>query len=105
MNGLKPIPIYEVVKVLKQKVFIVGLGDPPITENLELVYEECKKQFPNKQIIFYDDISDRDIGWYEMFEAENQDEVDYEITYEITFWQYIAKIPKIKVWDEILGTV
>ena len=112
-------PVYEIVKVLKDKIFIVGLGDPPITDNLELVYEECNKQFPNKRIIFYNDVADRiaqlkysSSGWSEMLESEHQDETKqpgnllrYEITYELTFKQYNEKIPKIKGWDIILHNI
>lgn len=97
-------PAYEIVKVLKDKIFIVGLGDPPITDNLEFVYDECNKLFPNKQIIFYNDISDRIAqlkyslsGWSEMFGPLPV------FHYELTFKTYNGKIPKIKGWNKILG--
>lgn len=92
MNNNKP--VYEIVKILKDKIFIVGLGDPPITDDLEFVYDECNKLFPNKRIIFIDDLLDHG-NWWEIIEVEDA----------IIFVRYRGKIPKIKVWGKILQSI
>lgn len=109
-------PVYEIVKVLKNKIFIIGLGDPPITDDLELVYDECNKQFPNKRIIFIDDFSEfYCCEWSEIVEKvvgnvlfvdprrrEVWVEGEGRVATHCIFIQYNEKIPKIKGWNKIL---
>jgi len=91
-------PVYEIIKVTKRKVFIVGLGNPCITDDLKFVYEELNKIYPNKRIIFIDEIGDS-LEWWEILEDFSNN------SYEIVFGQYIEKIPNIKTWDDILDKV
>ena len=94
-------PVYEIIKVLKDKVFIVGLGYDEISLNLEVVYEELNKQFPNKRIIYTDDIGE-EANWYELIENMDEKDDSSPTGYEMLFCQYIGPIPKIKGWDSIL---
>lgn len=92
-------PVYEVVKVLKDKIFIVGLGDPRISDNIEFVKDELNKIYPNKRIIFIDELF-VDLEWGEIVEVDV--DVDDPDDDEIAFTIYHGKIPKIKVWDKII---
>jgi len=101
-------PVYEIVKVTKRKVFIVGLGDPCITANMETVYEELKKICPNKRIIIVDDISQcfeyNDVPrWWELLEVKRNKEMKRIVPYKVVKLSvYDGKSPKIKGWDKIL---
>jgi len=103
-------PVYEIVKVLGNKVFIVGLGDPCISNNLESVHEELTKIHPNKRIIFIDDVEQifENPWWYEIIEdigvTDKSGFTDYELSvgYKVEIAQYNEEPPDIRPWDKIL---
>jgi hypothetical protein len=86
-------PIYEIVKVLKSRVFVVGLNGPWDHFNVEYVYKELKKQFPNKSIIFTDTL-DYHTVWHKIY-------VDFSLKVEYNEYNE-NKMPKIEPWDKIL---
>lgn len=105
-------PVYEIVKVLEDKIFIVGLGEPPISADIKSVYQELKKQFSNKRIIFIDEFSTFHVNfytWWEMldfttyYKPQTAEILGVKSHKEIIFKQYNGKIPNIKIWDKILN--
>jgi len=90
---MRQTPVYEIVKILKSRVFIVGLNGPWKHEDIEYVYFELKEQFQNKSIIFTDAL-DYYTVWYKMF-VDSKRSVEYNEYNE-------KKMPKIKPWDKIL---
>jgi hypothetical protein len=88
---------YEVVKVLAGKIFIIDLclkGHPSVIDELELVFQEINKHFPDKRIIL--SLDDDGCDWVEIFETTEQD--DFSPTgYEVMFGQYLGKIPKFQI--------
>lgn len=103
-NKMEQKPVYEIVKILKHKVFIVGLDD--ISLNLEFVYKELNEQFPNKRIIFIDNISDMfgdSLEWWEILEDMSTEDKSSPTGYEILIGQYTGKIPNLTPWNKILN--
>lgn len=89
-------PVYEIVKVLPDRIFIIELSD--YHYNLYDFVTKLKKEFPNRRIIINGGINRNKNSWYETRLAVRTSPFPWPVNVE----RYQEDIPDIKPWDKIL---
>lgn len=84
---------------MSDRIFVISQGSPCISEDLDYVYVNLTKRFPNKRLVYVDTIKQiEESDWYEIVENEGVENEFSPTGYEILIAQYDGKIPKLDLF-------